>query len=355
MAEGIQKVLEKLDRLIGDGPAHCYFKNPASEKSIRSFEERLGLKLPESYKAFLRYSNGGMIISDELESLLDYASNPEDVIWNCNYLYPIEEVERKYKELQSWDFGIPYGELKTYPYIPFCHTESGEHLIFINMKEDAGESAIFDAYHEETPETWGMVAKDFTAFLADYVNSYGYPNVLGELEDGSALDFIEDDLHEREESPEEILRITEHKLDQDPDDDWQHALRGLAYRDLGDLDQAYVHLSRAIELDPADAYYYFCRGALLLDVGKTRPALIDLDTAVKINPEDVLYLNMRAIALSDMGKNTKALNDLNRAIEIDKKNVLSYILRKGVYLSLGEKEKSDADADMVDKLNKEEE
>jgi len=354
MPEHIHKVLKRLDILIGDGPVPSYFKNPAGADKISSFEDRYGIRLPESYKAFLQYSNGGMIITDELNSLLDYAANPEDVKWNANYLYSIEEVEEKYKEMQSWNYGIPFGNVTPYPFIPFCHTESGEHLVFINLKAEETESAVLDAYHEETPETWGVVARNFTAFLEDYVNSNGYPNVLGELEDGSALDFIEDDINEDEPSPEQILLITEKKLDQDPDDDWQHALRGMAHRDLGNYPQALEHLNRAIELDPKDAYYYFCRGSLLLDAGKTRPALIDFDYAVKLESDDPLYLNMRAIALMDKGKLSRALSDLDRAIEIDGKNVLAYMLREKLYTEMGESEKAARDAAMVEKLEKEE-
>lgn len=355
MPDNIHNVLKRLDLLIGNGPFHAYFKNPISADQIKAFEERCGLRLPESYKAFLQYTNGGMIISDELNSLLDYASNPEDVKWNANYLYSLEEVEKKYEEMQSWNFGIPFDTIATYPFIPFCHTESGEHLVFVNLKEDETESVVLDAYHEETPETWGVVAKDFTAFLEDYVNSYGYPNVLGELEDGSALDFIEGDIQEEDPGPEQVLLITEKKLAKDPDDDWQHALRGSAYKDLGNFQMALEHFNRAIELDPEDAYYYFCRGSLLLDAGKTRPALIDFDIAVKFDPDDPLYLNMRAIALLEKGRSARALSDLNRAIEIDPKNVLSYMLREELYSQLGEVEKAAKDAAMVEKLQKEEE
>lgn len=355
MADDIKKVLNKLDSLIGDGGVHGYFNRPATEESILAFEERHGIRLPDSYKAFLQYSNGGMIISDELNSLLDSSSNREDVIWNANYLYPLEKLEEKYEDMQSWDYGIPSGEIQPYPYIPFCHTESGETLIFINLKEGSDESGVFDAYHEETPETWGMVAKDFTAFLSDYVSSYGYPNVLGDLEDGSALDFIEYEIKESDADPEEVLTITAQKLKHDPNDDWQHALRGMAFRDLGDYHHALEHLNRAIEIDPKDAYYYFCRGGLLLDAGKTRPALIDLDIAVKLEQYDPLYLNMRAIALLDLGKNKPALKDLNLAIDFDQKNVLSFMLRERLYDAIGENEKAAADAAMVEKLKKEEE
>jgi len=354
MSKSIQEVLHQLGILIGDGPAPAYFNAPATADDISSFENQNNIRLPDSYKAFLLYANGGMIISDRLDNLLDYASNPEDVKWNANYLYSLEDMQKKYTDMESWNYGIPSGNISPYPFIPFCHTDTGEQLVFVTLDENKTESAVLDAYHEETPETWGVVADNFIEFLIDYVSSHGNPNVLGDLEKGSALDMIEDDIEEDEKNPEEILRETAERLEQDPEDDWQLVRRGSAFKDLGDVNAALDHFSMAIAIEPNDAYYYFCRGGLLLDAGKTRPALIDLDTAVKLESDDPLYLNMRAIALMDMGKLNKAMSDLNMAIRIDKKNVLSYMLRERLYTEIDEPEKAASDAAMVDELKKNE-
>jgi len=352
MEADIHKVLEWLDILIGDGPAHAYFNAPANKEEIASFEERQHIRLPDSYKAFLLYANGGMIISDRLNSLLDSVSNSEDVKWNANYLYSLEEVEKEYKEKESWNFGLPGKDLSPYPFIPFCHTDTGEYLVFINLIGDESESGVFDAFHEETIDTWGLVADDFTAFLSDYTQSNGNPNVLGDLEKGSALDIIEHLIDEEEEdkSPEYIISETSNNLKRNPDDAWQLMLRGMAYKDLEEYEKALDDFNLGISLKSDDAYYYFCRGNLFLALNKMRLALIDFDTAAKYEPEDTLYLNHRALVLMDKGKLDIALADLNRAIQLEEDSILSYMLRERLFMTMGEDEKADADAKEIEEL-----
>jgi len=352
MANDIQKVLGGLDRLIGDGPAHAYFNDPASKDEIASFEDRHQFHLPDSYKAFLLFANGGMIISDSLNSQLDYASNPEDVKWNANYLYSLAEMEKEYLDKESWNFGLQGKDISPYPFIPFCHTDTGEYLVFISLTGDETESGIFDAYHEETIDTWGLVADNFTEFLSDYIQSYGNPNVLGDLEKGSALDIIEHLIEEEEEekSPEEIISETSNNLNRNPDDDWQLMLRGMAYKDLEEYDKALEDYNLGISLRPDDAYYYFCRGDLFLALNKMRLALIDFDTAVKYDPEDTLYLNHRALVLMDKGKLGIALADLNKAIQIEEDCILSYMLRERLYMTMGEDDMAAKDAARIEEL-----
>ncbi len=119
----IQEILTRLDIIIGDGPAPSYFNSPAQDEQIIAFEKQYKVRLPDSYKAFLLYANGGMIISDRLNDALEYSSNPEDVKWNANYLYSLKEMGKQYEEMESWNYGIPdHSNIATYPFIPFCHT-----------------------------------------------------------------------------------------------------------------------------------------------------------------------------------------------------------------------------------------
>lgn len=351
MAADIHKVLEWLDILIGDGPAPSRFNNPASKAEIESFEKRLGIRLPDSYKQFLEFVNGGMIMSESLNNLLKTENALEDVKWNANYLYTLEEVEKEYKEMESWNFGIPAENIATYPFIPFCHTASGEKLVFVTLSDDEQESPVLDAYHEETPETWGLVADNFTEFLTDYIRTSGQPKVLGELERGNALDIIEPMIQEdKEESLEEtIARITK-LLEETPDDHWQMVLRGSAYKDLNELDKALDDFNMAISLKDDKAYYYFLRGDLFRFIEKFRPALIDFDTAVKLEADDVLYLDSRASVLFEMGKVKAALKDVNKAIELDENGILAYMIRESIYVYMGEDEKADADARKIEEL-----
>lgn len=354
----IQDILSRLDIIIGDGPAPTYFNNPAKSLDIRAFEERQGVRLPESYKAFLSYTNGGMIMSNKLKGMLETENGLEDAKWNANYLYSLEEMEKEYEEMSSWNFGIPSQNMATYPFIPFCHTATGERLVFVNSSKGEKESPVLDAYHEETPETWGVVAENFIEFLFDYVQTFGDPKVLGDLENGNALDLIEpmmeEEIADREddgpETLEKAIARASRNLKKNPDDHWQMMLRGMAYKDLKEYKKALDDYNRGIELDPEDAYYHFNRGDLYLSLSKYRAALIDFDIAVKFEPEDVLYLDCRATALIELGKYDAALKDVSKSISIDKNDTLAYMVRERIYRIIGETEKAEADARKINEL-----
>ncbi|MBE9485259.1 MAG: SMI1/KNR4 family protein [Bacteroidetes bacterium] len=352
----IHAVISRLDRLIGDGPPRCHFNNPASSEDIAAFEKRHGIRLPESYKTFLEFTNGGMIVSEELHMIIKQDKDLETAKWNANYLYGLDEMEKEYEDMESWNFGIPAQNIATYPFIPFCHTATGERLVFITLSKDEKESQILDAYHEETPETWGVVADDFVEFLDDYTKTYGNPNVLGDLERGSALEIIDPMMHEEEkkETPEEVIASTTAVLKEIPYDHWKMVLRGLAYKELGKQEEALADFNRALELKHDSAFYYFSRGDLYLSVKKNRAALIDFDIAVKLEPDDTLYLGSRAAVLLTMGKLSAALDDVNKAINIDEKDILAYMVRENIYITQGETDKAEADARKIEELQQEE-
>jgi len=347
----IDIVLARLDRLIGDGPALCHFNGPLEEGAAEAFEEKYGIKLSRSYKAFLYFTNGGMIVDEGLHEIIK--NDPEGLEtakWNANYLYSLEELEDAYLEMKNWNFGIPSENIATYPFIPFCHTSSGEHLIMVKLGKDENESPVLDAFHEETPETWGVVAESFADFLDDYINTYGRPEVLGDLARGSALDYIVPLEREEKESNEAIIDRCNREILDNPEDHWAYEERGMARKELGMLNEALDDFNRAISLKPEDAYYYFTRGDLYQKAGKNRAALIDYDIAVKFSPDDTLYLNSRAEILFQMGKYEKALEDVNQAIAIDDRDILAYMIRASIWHATGEEEKAMEDSRRVDEL-----
>ena len=351
MTSDIHKTLARLD-LVNGREANCHFNNPADPAKIASFEERKGIRLPYSYKLFLEYTNGGMIVNDQLEKIIR-GGDPETARWNAHYFLSLEEMEEKYDDMESWNFGRAELRSNTYPFIPFFSTPSNEYLVFVSLGDDKKESPVFDAFHEEVAYNWGLVADDFTTFLNNYLDTLGQPEVLGDVAQGMALDFAEAE-EERTESPQETIDRTTGLLKTHPEDDWALMERGMAYAQLKQVKAAMNDFNASIALAGDDSFYYFQRSMLLEKLGKKRAALIDIDTAVKLKPDELLYLTLRASILQQMKKYSEALRDANNVIEKDNTDLLAYYTRESIYRTLGETEKADQDVRRIKELEEDE-
>jgi len=343
----IHKTLTRLDLIIGR-EAHCHFNNPVAPEKIEAFEKKNGIRLPHSYKLFLEYTNGGMIVSDELEEIIKRDNDLETAKWNANCLLSLEEMEEKYTDMESWNFGGPELAEGTYPFIPFCSTETNEYLVFVSLNKEEAESPVIDAFHEESLNTWGVVAGNFNEFLINYLDTLGHPKVLGDVAKGTATDYINPKTDN--ESPQEIITRTTKRLKVKPDDDWALMERGMAYAAEGDIKAALEDYNQSIDFETNDPFYYFKRGELYSNAGKKRAALIDFDTAVKLKPDDALYLSLRAEALYNMKKYREALKDVNLVIKRDDTDLLAYMIREDIYRALGETEEAELDAQKIKEL-----
>jgi len=355
MKTDIRKTLSRLDLYIGR-EANCYFNNPVEAGKIELFEKKNRIKLPPSYKQFLEYTNGGMIVKDALDRIIKRDNDLETAKWNATFLLSLEEMEEKYTDMESWNFGRAELSGAAYPFIPFCSTETNEYLVFVSLSKDKQESPVFDAFHEETANTWGMVVADFNEFLINYLDTFGQPDVLGDVEKGMAVNYIEtkEDADDRGETSQEIINRTTKKLKDEPNDDWALMERGMAHATEGDLKAALEDYNQSIVLADDDPFYYFKRSALFTSLNKKRAALIDIDIAVKLKPEEALYLSLRAEALQKMKKYKTALKDVNKVIEMDDTDLLAYMIREEIYRSLGETDKANKDAQRIDELKEEE-
>ena len=352
MKTRIEGLIHRLDLLIGSGMAHCHFNDPADMEVVAAFEDEYGIRLPASHKAFLAYSNGGMIVNDSLAGMLR-ERDFETAACNANYLLGIEEIAEAYHSLAARHSD----SLPACPYIPFCRSSTGEYLVFVHTGDGHAESPVFDAFHEEPPESWGLVAGDFTGFFECYLDKAGYPEMMGDESKGAAAAYVRAPVAasaDKEESPGEIIRRTTATLEEKPEDAWAHIERGMAYHVSGMMPEALEEFNRGIALDRNEAFYYFRRGHLMLSEGLLRDALIDFDIAVKLEPRDALYLNCRAEALARLKKFREALRDLEEVLRIDERDILAYLLRENIYRELGEDAKADADARMIEKLTEDE-
>ncbi|GEM_PF-922853 len=353
----IDDTLQKLDQLIKEGSAYCYFNKPADPKEIEALEKRHGFRLPDSFKSFLEKFNGGMIVNKSLEKIIQRDNDLETAKWNATCILSTHELNEAYISMMNRTFGVAGQFGAIFPFIPFCKTSTNESLVFVNLSKGETESSVLDAFHEESPETWGLVAEDFNAFLINYIDTGGNPDVIGDENRGTAANLARDTVSEEtsEETPEEIIERTNAQIEDDPTDAWYYSERGFAFKSLGRFTAALDDFNQSIKLDDRNAFSYFARGILYEDLNKSRAALIDFDSAVNLEPDDKHYLNCRARVLCDMEKYEPALADVNRVIELDEDYILSYYTREKIYRALGEDEKARLDLHKIRELENEEE
>jgi hypothetical protein len=154
---------DKLQAFVAARPKRAFFEAPADENAIAAVEQAIGLKLPGSYRLFLRCFNGGFI------NICDFGPDDEcwDVKtarWNSNWLFGTADLIKQYDQARSiggWDH---------IEYIPFCQTSSQESLVFV-PRSDVAEPPVLDAFHETSE--WAELYPDFPSMLKAYVDREG--------------------------------------------------------------------------------------------------------------------------------------------------------------------------------------
>ncbi|MER7249722.1 tetratricopeptide repeat protein [Kribbella sp. NPDC000426] len=93
--------------------------------------------------------------------------------------------------------------------------------------------------------------------------------------------------------------------------------RSEVHRLLEQYDAALEDINRALELRPADPALLAGRGALYLDLDRTSEARADLDHAIALAPAEPTWLLWRSHLFLRSGRFTEALADVDRAVELD--------------------------------------
>lgn len=342
-------LLDRLTTMKKDPKFYTHFHPGANFQKISIFEKLNRITLPKSYKTFLTKYNGGMMVYDYQDEFLQSQADYELYKGDSVYLFSIEELKEKYEDLKYREWKVDKKMANPYPIIPFCSLPNNELLVFIHGKKSGEESPVFDAFHEEFPSIWGIVAPDFTSFFAKYIEALGHPETIGNEKTGVASDYF-DNPSEIKETPEEILIRTELELQKDPDYAFHHYERAEALMNTNNFAEAYISINKAIEIDSKNAFYYYFRGEILNETKQYRAALVNYDIAVKLKPDDTFYLSCRAGSLFRLNKLTASLKDCNQAIQLNPKSVLPYMMRKEIYLLMGMKDKAEADQIIIDQL-----
>ncbi len=169
------ELLAELSRLIVRLQGRAFFQPPASAKEIADAEAVMGLSLPEAYRMFLRLHDGGFISPDPVDEADERAF--ADGCWNSHHLRGCADLVREYQDAFLREKDID-PDLEEWPYIPFCHTDGQEVLVF-GPRGPNGIEPVLDAWHDVGPAEWGVLADSFADFLRTYVDSEGFPPTIG--------------------------------------------------------------------------------------------------------------------------------------------------------------------------------
>ncbi|MEM8671667.1 MAG: tetratricopeptide repeat protein [Planctomycetota bacterium] len=111
--------------------------------------------------------------------------------------------------------------------------------------------------------------------------------------------------------------------------------RGLAYYQVGQLENSRLDLERAIALEPKHAFPRKYLGALLHDMGTLERAEEHLDAAAKIDGYDAFTRKALGRLYYDMGKYSEALREFAIAVKLAPKDVESITGRGVIRHSIG--------------------
>jgi tetratricopeptide (TPR) repeat protein len=119
---------------------------------------------------------------------------------------------------------------------------------------------------------------------------------------------------------------------------------------VGNLDEAIISYTKALEVDPEYVEAYNNRGQAYYQKNDFESAIKDYTRAIEIKPDDPRYYNNRGNAYKDSGQLEKALADFNKAIELDKDYNTVYYNRCDLYHDLDKLELALADCDKACEL-----
>jgi SMI1 / KNR4 family (SUKH-1) len=166
---GVEDLLERLRQFIEQNSNRAFFNAPASAEQLGRVETSVGVALPPSWRRFLSKHDGGFI------SVCGNSSDPdwdiETAVWNSNVLLGTDQIIAEHAALRQAVHGK--NSKKALPYLPFCRTESQEHLVLAAASAGNDEPAVLDAFHEEETDEWGELYPNFSSFLMAYLDGQG--------------------------------------------------------------------------------------------------------------------------------------------------------------------------------------
>lgn len=131
--------------------------NPASEEEIHEFELLNNMKLPKSYKEFLKISNGATIYED-----IEYGGGGFKLLG-------LNEILESTKDRIKWGY-----DLKDY-YIVFAEVMGNSDFLLFDLKknEEKGKDYIIDGDTGYPVDEWAYIKGDFIHFINRLITTNG--------------------------------------------------------------------------------------------------------------------------------------------------------------------------------------
>jgi serine/threonine-protein kinase len=112
--------------------------------------------------------------------------------------------------------------------------------------------------------------------------------------------------------------------------------RGLAYRELRELDAAETDLSESLRLEPEAPLTRLARASVRADRGEFAAAAADCDEIIRLAPRMVSAYTLRSICRKQRGDLTGAIADFTEAARLMPQSAEPYVLRAGLHEQQGE-------------------
>ncbi|MPQ34296.1 hypothetical protein E4V42_23205 [Clostridium estertheticum] len=130
------------------------FNNGVTNGEIEKVEKQLKKVFPNSFKNFLKYSNGCKLFNyEELDGFKVLEVN--EIIKANNYLKNTLE--------EDWDEDL----------LVFCKYIGEDNYISFKYNHNTNDYNVVDCFTEELPEYWNKIAKDFDEFMSKLIDSEG--------------------------------------------------------------------------------------------------------------------------------------------------------------------------------------
>ena len=138
----------------------------------------------------------------------------------------------------------------------------------------------------------------------------------------------------------EVLKEVDWLLQREPKNTNAICLRGLAYAQTNQTQQAVEEFVVALKLAPEDTTVHFYRAQMRLALSDDVGAVEDLSALIETVGPEVRFLTQRAIAYQSAGESKKALEDYSRALAVETKNAELYERRAELHQTLGMREQA---------------